>query len=146
MNSIIDGMEALLADAHKAKGWHWVYSEPTWTTWPMEKFGASTSSTILLIRNETPFCQLPQSLTSSGHIGVPWKCTLNFSKHCAVTTSPLRHPAKLPIRGLSSRISKRTVGTPNGKTCARSRSIGGTHDEAMKPRSFFVCESNSKGR
>ena len=73
MNSIIDGMEALLADAHKAKGWHWVYSEPMWTTWPMEKFGASISSTILLIRNETPFSQLPQSLTSSGHIGVPWK-------------------------------------------------------------------------
>jgi hypothetical protein len=40
MNSIIDGMEALLADAHKAKGWHWVCSEPMWTTWPMEKFGA----------------------------------------------------------------------------------------------------------
>ena len=55
MNTIIDGMEALLADAHKAKGWNWVYSEPMWTTWPMEKFGASISSTILLITNETPF-------------------------------------------------------------------------------------------
>ncbi|KAN0124064.1 hypothetical protein V8E52_002554 [Russula decolorans] len=43
MNSIIDGMEALLADAHKAKGWHWVYSEPTWTTWPMEKFVTAIS-------------------------------------------------------------------------------------------------------
>jgi hypothetical protein len=33
-------MEALLTDAHKAKGWFWVCSEPMWTTWPMEKFGA----------------------------------------------------------------------------------------------------------
>jgi len=43
MNSIVDGMEALLADAHKAKGWHWVSSEPMWTTWPMEKFVTSIS-------------------------------------------------------------------------------------------------------
>jgi hypothetical protein len=41
MNSIVDNMEALLADAHKAKGWHWVSLEPMWTSWPMEKFGAS---------------------------------------------------------------------------------------------------------
>lgn len=32
-------MEALLADAHRTKGWLWVCSEPMWTTWPMEKFG-----------------------------------------------------------------------------------------------------------
>jgi len=38
MNSIVDGMEALLAEAHKTKGWQWVCSEPMWTTWPMEKF------------------------------------------------------------------------------------------------------------
>ncbi|KAI9458040.1 hypothetical protein F5148DRAFT_337681 [Russula earlei] len=38
MNTIVEGMEALLADAHKAKGWEWVCSEPMWTTWPMEKF------------------------------------------------------------------------------------------------------------
>jgi hypothetical protein len=47
MNSIVDGMEALLTDAHKAKGWHWVCSEPMWTTWPMEKFGVSITSTIV---------------------------------------------------------------------------------------------------
>jgi hypothetical protein len=47
MNSIVDGMEALLADAHKGKGWHWVCSEPMWTTWPMEKFGVSITSAIL---------------------------------------------------------------------------------------------------
>ncbi|KAH9981512.1 hypothetical protein BGW80DRAFT_1270588, partial [Lactifluus volemus] len=43
MNSIVDGLEALLADAHKTKGWHWVCSEPMWTTWPMEKFVTSVS-------------------------------------------------------------------------------------------------------
>lgn len=144
MNTIVDGMEALLADAHKTKGWHWVYSEPMWTTWPMEKFGASISSSIQLIRNETSFCQLLQFLTSSGHIGVPWKCTSNFSTHCAVTMSPLRYPAKLPIRGLSSRISKKTVGTPNGKTCARSRSTGGTVDDATEPRSFLYVKVIAK--
>ncbi len=37
MNSIIDGMEVLLADAHKAKGWRWVYSEPMWTLWPYRR-------------------------------------------------------------------------------------------------------------
>jgi hypothetical protein len=55
MNSIIDGMEALLADAHKAKGWQWVYSEPMWTTWPMEKFGASISSTNVFIKLKRRF-------------------------------------------------------------------------------------------
>jgi len=44
MNSIVDSMEALLAEAHKAKGWHWVCSEPMWTTWTMEKFGKSITS------------------------------------------------------------------------------------------------------
>jgi len=43
MNSTVDAMEALLADAHKAKGWHWVCSEPMWTTWTMEKFVTSIS-------------------------------------------------------------------------------------------------------
>jgi len=43
MTCIVDGMEALLADAHKAKGWQWVCSEPMWTTWPMEKFVTSVS-------------------------------------------------------------------------------------------------------
>lgn len=43
MSSIIDDMEALLADAHRTKGWLWVCSEPMWTTWPMEKFVTSAS-------------------------------------------------------------------------------------------------------
>ncbi|KAH9079190.1 hypothetical protein EDB83DRAFT_2503690 [Lactarius deliciosus] len=46
MSSIIDDMEALLADAHRTKGWLWVCSEPMWTTWPMEKF-VTTASDIL---------------------------------------------------------------------------------------------------
>ena|SRR6266850_1767153 len=143
MNSIVDGMEALLADAHKAKGWHWVCSEPMWTTWPMEKFGVS-------IRKRHPysfeirrrFYQSHRYLTSSGHIGDPWRSTSGFSTHCAVTKSPSRPPARLPIRGLSSRISKMTVGTSNGSPCARSRSIDGTVDEAM---SFFVVNESHSG-
>lgn len=38
MTSIIDNMEALLYDAHKTKGWHWV-QEPLWVTWSLERFG-----------------------------------------------------------------------------------------------------------
>jgi len=41
-------MEALLADAHKAKGWHWVSAEPMWTSWPMEKLGASIHIALFL--------------------------------------------------------------------------------------------------
>lgn len=40
MNAVVDGMEALLIDAHKAKGWQWVSEEPLWVTWSLEKFGA----------------------------------------------------------------------------------------------------------
>src|SRR3982074_1712985 len=72
MDAIMDGMEALLVDAHKTKGWHWVCSEPLWNTWPMERFGASIPSVILCIRNPTLLRQLLQSLTSSGLIGVLW--------------------------------------------------------------------------
>lgn len=52
MNSIVDNMEALLADAHKAKGWHWVSLEPMWTSWPMEKFGASIHNSVIPARLE----------------------------------------------------------------------------------------------
>ncbi|KAF7338654.1 hypothetical protein MVEN_02091900 [Mycena venus] len=38
MNALIDGLEALLIDAHKAKGWAWVSEEPLWVTWSLEKF------------------------------------------------------------------------------------------------------------
>jgi hypothetical protein len=40
MASIVDSIEALLYDASKIKGWTWVHSEPLWTTWTLEKFGA----------------------------------------------------------------------------------------------------------
>ena len=39
MNSTIDNLEAVLYEAHKAKGWEWVQTEPLWVTWPLEKFG-----------------------------------------------------------------------------------------------------------
>ena len=42
MNAIVDNLEALLADAHKTKGWQWV-QEPLWTTWSLEKFGKTAS-------------------------------------------------------------------------------------------------------
>ncbi|KII88725.1 hypothetical protein PLICRDRAFT_176275 [Plicaturopsis crispa FD-325 SS-3] len=38
MNAAVENMESLLCDAHKVKGWQWVYEEPLWTTWPLEKF------------------------------------------------------------------------------------------------------------
>jgi hypothetical protein len=93
----------------------------------------------LILKDDTAFHKSPQSLISSGHIGAPWKYTSNFSTHFAVTRSPLRYPAELPIHGLSSRISKMMVGTPNGKLCARSRSIVGAVDET-------VSFSNSEDR
>lgn len=39
MNYIVDNLDALLADAHRTKGWAWVSEEPLWTTWSLEKFG-----------------------------------------------------------------------------------------------------------
>jgi hypothetical protein len=47
MNAVIDGMEALLIEAHKAKGWHWVSDEPLWVTWSLEKFGTRFKNDIL---------------------------------------------------------------------------------------------------
>ncbi|KZV64462.1 hypothetical protein PENSPDRAFT_757232 [Peniophora sp. CONT] len=44
MNSIADNLEALLADAHKTKGWGWVSQEALWTTWTLEKFVTEISS------------------------------------------------------------------------------------------------------
>jgi hypothetical protein len=40
MNSLVENMEAVLSDAHRAKGWQWVKEEPLWKTWPLEKFGS----------------------------------------------------------------------------------------------------------
>jgi hypothetical protein len=39
MSAIIDGLETLLYDAMKTKGWAWVHTEQLWTTWTLEKFG-----------------------------------------------------------------------------------------------------------
>ncbi|KAF8213717.1 hypothetical protein K438DRAFT_1565385 [Mycena galopus ATCC 62051] len=41
MNTVIDGLDALLIEAHKTKGWAWVSEEPLWVTWPLEKFVSS---------------------------------------------------------------------------------------------------------
>ncbi|KAF9820165.1 hypothetical protein IEO21_01598 [Rhodonia placenta] len=40
MNNIVDSLEALLAEAHKTKGWKWA-QEPLWATWSLEKFACS---------------------------------------------------------------------------------------------------------
>ncbi|KAJ7702351.1 hypothetical protein B0H17DRAFT_1043857 [Mycena rosella] len=47
MNAVIDGMEALLIDAHKTKGWHWVSEEPLWVTWSLEKFVSSVPDILI---------------------------------------------------------------------------------------------------
>ncbi|KAJ7756870.1 hypothetical protein DFH07DRAFT_476098 [Mycena maculata] len=47
MNAVIDGMEALLIDAHKTKGWHWVSEEPLWVTWSLEKFVSSVPDLLI---------------------------------------------------------------------------------------------------
>lgn len=39
MNAVVDGLEALLIEAHKTKGWAWVSEEALWVTWSLEKFG-----------------------------------------------------------------------------------------------------------
>ncbi|KAI0313626.1 hypothetical protein OF83DRAFT_1140487 [Amylostereum chailletii] len=44
MVALVDGLEAVVAEAHKTKGWAWVHSEPLWTSWSLEKFATSISS------------------------------------------------------------------------------------------------------
>jgi len=39
MNAAVDGLEAVLVEAYKQKGWKWVSEEPLWVTWPLAKFG-----------------------------------------------------------------------------------------------------------
>jgi hypothetical protein len=39
MSSLIDALETILVEAHKAKGWQWVHEEPLWITWSLEKIG-----------------------------------------------------------------------------------------------------------
>jgi hypothetical protein len=41
MNTVVDNMEAVLYEAHQAKGWQWVEQEPLWLTWSMKKFGTT---------------------------------------------------------------------------------------------------------
>ena len=41
MNSLVDSLEAVLAEAHKMKGWQFV-QDPLWVTWSLEKFGRAT--------------------------------------------------------------------------------------------------------
>ncbi|KAF7311606.1 Aldo-ket-red domain-containing protein [Mycena kentingensis (nom. inval.)] len=38
MNAAVDGLEAVLIDAHRAKGCQWASEEPLWVTWSLEKF------------------------------------------------------------------------------------------------------------
>ncbi|KAK7023917.1 hypothetical protein R3P38DRAFT_1079250 [Favolaschia claudopus] len=47
MNTVIDGLEALLVEAHKAKGWTWVSEEPLWVSWPLEKFVTSLPNLLI---------------------------------------------------------------------------------------------------
>jgi len=41
MNTLIESMEDLLAEAYRAKGWKWVSEEPLWLTWTLETFVSS---------------------------------------------------------------------------------------------------------
>ncbi|RDB20993.1 hypothetical protein Hypma_011427 [Hypsizygus marmoreus] len=43
MNAAVEALEAVLIEAHKAKGWKWVHEEPLWVTWSLEKFAISVS-------------------------------------------------------------------------------------------------------
>ncbi|XP_006458272.1 hypothetical protein AGABI2DRAFT_64646 [Agaricus bisporus var. bisporus H97] len=42
LNSLIESLESILVEAHKAKGWQWVCGEPLWVTWSLERFGMSS--------------------------------------------------------------------------------------------------------
>ena len=41
MTTIMSGLEDLVYEAHKLKGWSWGRSEPLWNTWTLEEFGKS---------------------------------------------------------------------------------------------------------
>ncbi|KAI0035757.1 hypothetical protein K488DRAFT_42740 [Vararia minispora EC-137] len=41
MAAVVEGLDTLIAEAHKAKGWEWVHGEPLWVTWTLEKFVTS---------------------------------------------------------------------------------------------------------
>jgi len=46
MATIIDGLESVVYEAHKTKGWKWVHEEPLWCTWTLEKF--ATEAPVIL--------------------------------------------------------------------------------------------------
>lgn len=47
LNSLIESLESILVEAHKAKGWQWVHEEPLWVTWPLERFVTSFSDIVI---------------------------------------------------------------------------------------------------
>ncbi|KAJ3574571.1 hypothetical protein NP233_g1683 [Leucocoprinus birnbaumii] len=47
LNSLVETLESILVEAHKAKGWQWVHEEPLWVTWPLEKFVTSLSDIVI---------------------------------------------------------------------------------------------------
>lgn len=73
MNSVIDNMEAVLIEAHKAKGWQWVHEEPLWVTWSLEKFGkysVPAHSAVVCLQDH-------QTVTSVAEVIVPYHRSLN---------------------------------------------------------------------
>jgi hypothetical protein len=46
MNTVVESLETVLIEAYKVRGWKWCQEEPMWTTWPLEKFGASSLHTL----------------------------------------------------------------------------------------------------
>ncbi|KAJ7043229.1 hypothetical protein C8F04DRAFT_1207694 [Mycena alexandri] len=47
MNAVIDGLESLLIEAHKTKGWQWASEEPLWVTWSLERFVSSIPALLI---------------------------------------------------------------------------------------------------
>ncbi|KXN93266.1 hypothetical protein AN958_00190, partial [Leucoagaricus sp. SymC.cos] len=47
LNSLVETLETVLVEAHKAKGWQWVHEEPLWVTWSLEKFVVSTADIVV---------------------------------------------------------------------------------------------------
>ncbi|KZP23640.1 hypothetical protein FIBSPDRAFT_823250 [Athelia psychrophila] len=47
LSTLVDNIESLVFEAHKAKGWTWVHEEPMWVTWPLEKFATSIPAILI---------------------------------------------------------------------------------------------------
>ena len=64
MNMIVDSLEGVIFEAHKAKGWQFV-QEPLWLSWSLERFG--TSMPILacpgLPNSDSAVTEIPHILT-----------------------------------------------------------------------------------